>query len=242
MNISGSGHISAGEYNEKIAVSGSAKIDGNVRCLELACSGAVSAAGDLHCAQDARVSGSMRIDQHLTAQNLKVSGSVKVGGDCTAENEIKVSGAMNCRGNLKCALLKSAGKITVGGGIEAEEVKTAGVANCDGLLNAEKVEIKLDGASSYVGSIGGSDIRIWSERKKQMVTRLPLFSKLIGGSGGLQVREEIEGDVIAIENVCTPLVVGRIVAIGEGCQIDLVRYSETIEIHPDAKVERYEKV
>ena len=32
MHISGSGHIPAGEYNDKISVSGSGSLDGNIRC------------------------------------------------------------------------------------------------------------------------------------------------------------------------------------------------------------------
>ena len=32
MHISGSGHIPAGEYNDKVSVSGSGMLDGNVRC------------------------------------------------------------------------------------------------------------------------------------------------------------------------------------------------------------------
>lgn len=242
MNIAGSGHISAGEYNEKIAVSGSARLDGTVRCLGFTCSGSTSAAGDLICAEDAKISGSTGIDKNFCAREVKVSGSFRVGGDCKVEQEIRIAGSTNCHGEVKCGALRCAGKITVGGGIEAEEVKLAGAVNCCGLLNAEKIEIKLDGASSRVGSIGGSDIRIWVEKRTKKVSRLPLFSKLIGSGGDLQVDESIEGDVIALEGVSTPLVVGRIVAIGEDCQIDLVQYSEVIEIHPDAKVGRYEKV
>ena len=35
MHISGSGHIPAGEYNDKISVSGSGRLDGNIRCTAL---------------------------------------------------------------------------------------------------------------------------------------------------------------------------------------------------------------
>jgi hypothetical protein len=74
---------------------------------------------------------------------------------------------------------------------------------------------------------------------------MPLLSKLIGmGADGAvtYISESIEGDVIALENVKAPLVIGRIVAIGAGCEIGLVQYSEAIEIDPDAKVEKQEKI
>ncbi len=52
MNISGSGHIPAGEYNEKVSISGSGKIDGNLRCLGLSCAGSVHGCGEIECAED----------------------------------------------------------------------------------------------------------------------------------------------------------------------------------------------
>ena len=71
---------------------------------------------------------------------------------------------------------------------------------------------------------------------------MPLLSRLVGAGGALTVEELIEGDVVAIECVRAPKVVGRVVAIGAGCNIDLVQYSEEIEVHPDAKVGKCEKV
>ena len=35
---------------------------------------------------------------------------------------------------------------------------------------------------------------------------------------------------------------GRYIMIGEGCDIDLVQYSENIEISPKAKVKKCEKI
>ena len=73
--------------------------------------------------------------------------------------------------------------------------------------------------------------------------RLPLISRLVGlGGSELTVGELVEGDVVALECVKVPTVVGRVVAIGVGCEIDLVQYSEEVEIDPDAKVGRCEKI
>ena len=52
----------------------------------------------------------------------------------------------------------------------------------------------------------------------------------------------IEADTVALENVRAPRVSGRVVAIGEDCEIELVQYSEQIEISPRAKVGRTEKL
>jgi hypothetical protein len=98
------------------------------------------------------------------------------------------------------------------------------------------------GITSHIGAIGGSEIRIYNSRYGNNGKRLPLIKRLLGGNGNLCVGELIEGDVVALECVVAPKVVGRVVAIGDGCEIDLVQYSEEIEISDKAKVGRCEKI
>ncbi len=244
MNISGSGRISAGEYNEKISVSGSGKIDGKVRCKALSCSGSVSGSGELQCVEEVHVSGAMKLAQDLSAQGIHVSGSLNIGGECIAQQDIKVSGIMKCHKKLKCTTLKISGGLNCEEDIEAENVKISGGIQCTGLLNAENVEIEFGQAGCCVGSIGGSNITILARDSKNSLNRLALFSKLVknANAGTFQVQQAIEGDVIAVEKVNAPLIVGRVVAVGAGCQIDLVQYSEEIEVHPDATVKKLEKI
>lgn len=244
MKISGSGKIPAGEYNEIISVSGSAKIEGHLFCEELYGSGSVKAKGRVECREDVKISGTMSVEQGLKAKNIKVSGACKINGDCVAESEIKISGAINCGGELKGTDISLSGRVEAERGIEAEIICVSGSVYSDGLVNAEEVEIKLSGNNrSKVGSIGAGTVKIYSTQRSGVLSRLPLFSSLLGNSGCLvTVNESIEGDVIAIEQVCTPKVVGKSVSIGQGCQIELVQYSDNIEIHPDAKVGKYERI
>ena len=244
MNISGSGRVSAGEHNEKISISGSGKIDGNIRCIALHCSGSVKGEGNIVCAEDVRVSGSAHFDKSVSADIISVSGSVKVGGGVNAKTAIKISGSFGCGGSLKAALLSCSGAVDIGGEAEADEIRVSGRINCAGLLNAEKVSIRMDGfnVNSKIGSIGGSEIKIHNDRKGEKISRMPLLSKLVGSGGKVIVDELVEGDIVAVECVKAPRVVGRVVAIGADCEIDLVQYSEEIEIHPDAKIGKYEKV
>lgn len=76
MKISGSGHIAAGEYSEKISVSGSGKVNGNLRCPEFSSSGYTSCEGDLDCLNKVSISGSVSFAKNLSAKELRVSGSV----------------------------------------------------------------------------------------------------------------------------------------------------------------------
>ena len=52
----------------------------------------------------------------------------------------------------------------------------------------------------------------------------------------------VDGDEIALEGVVAPRVSGRVVAIGADCEIELVQYSEQVEISPEAKVGRTERI
>lgn len=244
MNISGSGQVAAGEYNEKISISGSGRINGNVRCVSVSCSGSMRSIGNLECSEGVGVSGSAHFEKSIAAESFSVSGSARVDENIKANNSVKISGSLKCGGSIKCSLLSCSGSVEIGGEGEAEEIRVSGRINCAGLLNAEKITVRLDGfnITSKIGSIGGGEIRISNDRKGERISRLPLLSKLVGNGGAVCVDELIEGDVVAIESVKSPKVVGRVVAIGADCEIDLVQYSEEIEIHPDAKVVKYEKV
>lgn len=242
MKISGSGHIAAGEYDH-IGISGSAKVGGPIRCQSFGCSGSAHCEGNIEAQKSIKVSGSAHFDQNISAQDITISGSAKINGNCTGTGTLRISGSMRCDGDIK------GNSITVSGAaraanIEGEDVQINGKIVCEGLLNAENIVIKMDGATSEIGSIGGSKISISPDRHRKKVIRLPLLSKLLGNNGrnDLTVKDSIEGDEIGLEQVTAKTVIGRVVAIGEGCHIDLVQYSEAIEISPDATVERQERI
>lgn len=220
MKISGSGVITAGEY-EGISVSGSAKFHGLVRCESLRVAGALS--GEmLECKRDLRISGQCKCSQSIKA------------------DEVRVAGALSC-GSLKCGSLCIAGVTSVDGDIEAETVKVDGILSCEGLLNAEEISIKFE-HNMTLGGIGGSKIIIMKKHREKEKKRLPLFSSLVRSFGGVHVKNSVEGDDIALEGVTCARVSGKSIAIGDDCEIELVQYSEKIEISPNAKVGKTEKI
>ena len=229
MNFAGAGTVAAGEYNEKINIAGSGHIKGNIKCEGLESAGSTKSDGSIECTGNIETAGS-----------FFVSGSVRAGG------KIKSAGSAKIDGSLKCDRLESSGLLRTGEGIEAEEAEITGTIECGGLLNAEKVDIRFD-SGCHAGSIGGGEIKIRHGNAVTVnhVVDLPLFSKLVGkkdGGGFFTVDEYIEGDTVAVEYVSSPVVTGRIVAIGAGCEIETVRYSEQCEVSPDAKVGNTEKI
>ena len=243
LNISGSGQIVPGEY-DTIRVSGSAHLGEAVRCKNLYVSGSANGSSVV-CEKDFHISGSCAFSGKVSAGNVAISGGTSFGGDVEATEKIAISGGIRCDGDMRCKQLQISGNGKVTGDVEAELAKIRGALDCDGLLNAEEVDIEFE-KSMEVGSIGGSKISIYKrhgeEKKKR--ARLPLFASLIKKStvGEVRVNNSIEGDEIALEGVVCKRVSGRVVAIGGDCEIELVQYSEQVEVSPEAKVGRTERI
>ena len=254
MKISGAGVLSGGEYDD-VKISGSAKIEGSVRCRSFSCAGAAKGEGDLRCLEDFRSSGSTHVTGEVSAQNAEVSGSLKCSS-LAAEKEVKLFGGVNVEGKLSGGDVRASGGLKVGDGIEAESfrysastagpISTGGKLQCDGLLNAETVVIILGLEKHSITAIGGGSVKVEERPEGGMfgVFGKPgPFSFPWGkpSAGCLNVSESIEADQVEIVNTVCPAVSGRKVKIGRGCKIDLVRYSESIEVDPDAQVDRQEK-
>ena len=240
MKISGYGEIAAGEY-ETIRISGSGRLRGFVRCENLHISGSASGE-ELVCKNELQISGSSRFSKAITAKSVSISGSFSCAGGLHAAEKISCSGDVKCESNVKCATLSVSGGLSASGDVEAETILVRGNLNCDGLINAEELTIESN-EEMQIGSIGGSRIAIYRRVNAKAPLRLPLLSSFLKRFDGMvRVKGAIEGDKIALENVSAPRVSGRVVAVGEGCEIELVQYSEQIEISPNAKVGRTEKI
>lgn len=161
-------------------------------------------------------------------------------GDCKVKEKLSVSGSCAFAGDIKCNVLKASGRISAKN-VEVENADIEGKINAEGLINAEQVKIEFESGGS-AENIGGGRIIIFPRTHSKPIARLPLISKIIAGANCFTVKDSIEGDEIALENVTAEKVSGRVVAIGAGCRISSVKYGETIEISPDAEVGTYEKI
>ena len=240
MNIAGSGNIPSGEYN-KVSICGSGHLIGKVRCVSF-CSSGSSKGEDIECKEIFKVVGSSHFSGNIEAEDVKVAGALHCDGELIAKEGFSTSGSAKCGNSVKCEQLSVAGSLKVKGDIESESVKINGTVNCEGLINAENIEIKFDRGAD-IGSVGGSKIVIVSKKAIKVFKRLPLFSSLTKiATKGVNVSTSIEGDEVELEYVTCPRVTGRVITIGQGCNVDLVQYSENIEISPDAKVGKTEKI
>ena len=242
--LNGDGNI---ECERSVEVDGACKIRGDLSGGSLGVDGALKIEGNVRVGGSCEVDGALEMiaDGDLEAGRLSVDGAIRVNGNVKVEDEFDTDGASKIKGDVKCDSLTVDGALHAGGGIEAETVEVDGAIECGGLLNAESINVTLTGnCRDRAGSIGGEEIRIKIGENGRISDNhfFPKFVGVIMDEGRFTVDEYIEGDTVEIENVTVPVVTGRIVSIGAGCDIDTVRYSEQCEVSPDAKVGKVEQI
>ena len=218
FSIAGSGTLTGGDY-DKVSLSGSTKLRGEVRCASLHANGSFGGSGSIDCSGEMRMNGAVNIDGALSAREVRTAGALKCGG-------------------IKGEKVSLAGAAGVESDIEAEELRIRGAVKCGGLINADRIDIVFD-SRSRAQSIGGSSISV-----KVSIEKKGFFGRLfkLGDCGEMTVDEGIEGDDIYLENVTSPRVVGKNVTIGRGCRIGEVQYSESLEVSPETVVENTEQI
>ncbi|MBO4626790.1 MAG: polymer-forming cytoskeletal protein [Lachnospiraceae bacterium] len=233
MNISGSGSLPGGDYGEDIRISGSGSIKGSISCTGLTISGSGHVYGEVNCHGKVHVSGSGKIDGALHAAEVHVSGSTHIDGPATVDQKMHVSGAAHVL-SLRCGELESSGALKASGDVSAEKITIRGAIRCEGLINAENVDVDM-GGDCYADAIGGSVILIRDGAIRGLISRL------FKSAGNIfTVKNSIEGDDITLFNVVADTVIGRNVRIGDGCRIRHVIYGESIDISEKSEVELYE--
>ena len=250
MNITGSGTIQGGDYNEGIHISGSGIINGRTRCTELHVSGAVCSNSGFECTGEIHVSGSGKFEDvkaaavhasgSFIAKSLDVGGELRSSGSCKIKeklnaNDAHISGSLSAN-EAKFRNAKISGRFDCEGDAEAEEFLISGPVFIKGLLNAENVDIKLGFRkfTNVINSIGGTTIRIELREEAHRP-----FAKTVAKT---IVKESIEGDAIFLENTECPLVVGKNVIIGEGCKIGKVQYTNNFSRDGSAEIGFIEKI
>ena len=257
LKASGSISVAGGEYGE-VKTSASLKVNGNLKCDNLSCSGSAKVAGDLECAgkvacsgslavdgaiqtTDASISGSFSVGGSVTVAGLlRVSGSVKTGQDLTAK-EAKISGSCRLGGQLKGGELKISGSLRAQG-VEAERFLSSGVLDVEGLVTAEEMELRVNGTSK-AGDLGGSTIRVLDGATNGSgITVFGVQIISIGVRHGFLTAGSIEGDEVELECTTAQVVRGRNVRIGRNCNIDRVEYTDSLTVDEYAEVKEQVRV
>ena len=250
--INGSGTIGTGKYDD-VKISGSGRILGDIVCHEVKVSGSAKFTGKVeteyfHCSGSSKclsnietqklyVSGSLYVDGKVTGGDVDISGSFKTKNDLNVKS-ISISGSMRTSGLVKAEVISVRGSLSAEKGSECEVFTAKGHLSMNGLLNAENVKITHSGFS-YIPEIGGETIEISRFDDSNLFTRI--FTKIFNGRTNFRT-DVIEGSAIKIDYTTASVVRGDAVTIGPKCKIDLVEYTEDVQIHPSAKVKDVKKL
>lgn len=242
VDISGLGTIMGDVEAERIDFSGKGTIQGDAifsRKLEISGMGTVTGTckgGQIISSGSGLLQGQVEVELVEAAGNLKVHGEARI-------QELLNDGRCRFEQSLKAEKISSRGLLSVGADVETEEFYSQGSFSIGGLLNANKMDIEIHGYCQ-AREIGGEEVRVTSGRYISRAIIGKLLSPFLGSGRELDklTAEVIEGTVVSVEYTVAKVVRGQAVKIGPECKIDLVEYSESIEIDPRAAVNKQCKI
>lgn len=235
LDLSGLGTCSGGVFN-KVDISGKGKVNGNIKCSKFDASGMATVNGDITC-DSFSTSGMSKVKGSIDGKEIEVSGTLTVDNNTTTDL-LDVSGMVKINGNVRANEVKCEGFLKVGEGIECENIDIYGVLDSKGLINCESINIILSaecncseiGATSIVIESDDSPTSIFNFLAPRKFRRKRLYASLI------------EGDDIKLENCEAKVVRGRNIKIGANCKIDVIEYSESIDVDSNSKVIETNKI
>lgn len=232
LNINGFGSSAGGSFRN-VTLNGSAKVNGDLDCMEFESNGHGSVNGNL-TAQKIRLNGLGKLNG-----TVRSTGSVQMDGKGYIEKDafikkMTINGLATIGGHVKGHELILNGKTTINGDCEVEAFKAEGAFKIKGLLNADQISIKAHGFCQ-ADEIGGQEIRVRFQKGRFFKLFKPFLSiKLEANS--------IEGNIIELENTHAKVVRGENIIIGADCEIDLVEYSGTLKNTKGSKIKESKKI
>ncbi|MEM2367811.1 MAG: polymer-forming cytoskeletal protein [Candidatus Bathyarchaeia archaeon] len=221
IKISGSGRLPGGLKTERLKCAGSVSIEGDIEAEEMDFSGSASIAGSVK-AKSLSASGSFSVDGSVQGLSLKVAGSSRIGGAIELENALHVLGSFRVSGDVRAGkYMELRGKFDIGGKIVTDDFKA-----------------ELDRHESYArDGIEAVNVEIKKRDVEGVVIfGIPIFG-IVSRYGKLYASDIIAKEKVYLENVCCENVIGKDVTISGGCIIKgSVKYSNTISVHPKAKL------
>lgn len=245
MNISGNGQIPEGKYNN-VKISGSGVVNGDIESNSVVVSGSGDFLGNVN-SKEIRISGSSNYKKNIKGDFLKVSGSLNCHGSVHLDEDLKISGNSKIHGSLYGKDIRISGNIDIGKGVtfntmnisgvvnvkgdcEGNDFKSSGKINIEGLLSADKIEIAVH-RKSFIKEIGGEEIII-----KNYHSKIPWPISITFGGERKVKSDLIEGDKIRLNSTECTLVRGEDIIIEEGCKIDSIEYTNSLEIDDKSTV------
>jgi len=235
-NLSYTGEIEgmidvSGHVYDKVTIIGDLAVSGELDCNRLSVIGSFRDEGTVKTAQGT-ITGTAFVNGVDSAQ-LKIIGHLDVDGDARVK-KLVIRGEMSVKRSIAAEKIDLMGDLDIKENCTSETFRSRGPFAIGGLLNAERIDIKLFG-DCRVKEIGGETIRIrrtswalFNQILKYVVSK-PNFDGRIAA-------DVIEGDDIYVEYTAAKIIRGNRVKVGKGCNIGLIEYTDFLEHDKDSQI------
>ncbi len=225
MTLGGIFVIDGGTYG-LVSLNGICRIKNDLDATGFTAGGAWAIGGSLKSGE-ARIKGTGAVAKDAALTSLNIDGALNVHGTLSVKEEVFAKGTLSATGAVKASHIDIEGTLKASSDVETESIDLRGELNIGGMLNADSIRLLFAG-SNTAHEIGGSVIRI---------EPLPTSSfKNVFQSSPAFHCESIEADDIDISGTTAKVVRGARVHIGPNCNIELVEYSEELQIDPSSHV------
>ena len=172
-----------------------------------------------------KLEGMTTIKDNIKCVSFVADGMCNLSGELVAE-DIITEGTFKIKGNIKTKRMKMEGLANIELSVNADEIIAEGVIQCNE-LSADKITI--DGVCK-ASKIFGESIVINSNFK----VKVGLFN--IFKNPNVSSADLIECTEFKADGLNADIIRASKVTLGKYCSVNLVEYSESIDIHPEAKV------
>lgn len=240
ISISGSGVINGGEY-DRVKISGSGKIQGNVEANSIKISGSGLIDGDVRTAE-LNVSGSTNIRGSVKSEVVINNGSLVIEDDVQTL-QLTNNGSIRFHESVTAKMITTRGSFSADEDVDAEQFDSKGSIKIKESLTAKKIIIEING-KCYAEKVQGEEIIVKLSPFSIFTAIIQFIVQLFAGKSGLnRMRtESIQGTRIQVEHVDVKTIRGDDVVIGPDSEVELVEYTNSIYIHSRAKVKQQIKV
>ena len=238
LRVIGDNSASGGRYNSAKLV-GDAVINGDLDCAEFKSVGKARIDGSVKT-KNAKIVGSLSVKGSFESEEATITGNLETSGDIKSRSLVS-RGGIETKGKIAAEEIRFVGYCTIRKSCEAETFRSEGPLNIAGMLNADEINIGIH-SRCRIGEIGGGKIHIRRGRYSKIGDLIKSLFTPNDFFMGKLVTESIEGDEIRIENTKSKIVRGKNVVLGDGCEIDLLEYTEECRVSSKSVVKEKKKI
>ncbi|AST91564.1 MULTISPECIES: polymer-forming cytoskeletal protein [Sutcliffiella] len=238
LKINGSMVVSGGSFNE-VSINGKGTINGDVQCKEFKINGACDVNGKLK-AETGVIRGNTNVEEDLYIGDFSVYGNATLQGNLYT-SLFNVKGSCSVEKSINAEVIKPYGRLKVGDSCRADNFIARGVFDINDTLDSKIIDVTINGGKCSANVIKGEQVSVKLKGEEGFLKVLKsLFS--FGDDRGTLKANEIIGNDIQLAATKAKLVKGDRITLNDGCDIELVEYTESLEIVGKARVIESKKV